>query len=129
MKDEIRLEDSERQTCGRRMSDFGPWDRKENLDTWNRIGTDRVCSFCGSMHPDDLMKLVKEHGFSVLSGTDKGYKYYIERKHIQNASYGAIKYYTHHNTPEFVKEFNEFLDYSRAMNKWIIENERNGENI
>lgn len=74
----------EQQTCPRRLSDFGPWERTENLDTWTTghglIGQDQVgpsCSFCGSLHPDRFIALVRE-GW-IVGPTDKSYKVYFAR--------------------------------------------------
>jgi len=71
-----------KQTCPRRMSDMGPWQRAEGLDEWRAdggvIGQNRVglsCSFCGSLHPDRFMELVRE-GW-VVGPTDKNYKAYL----------------------------------------------------
>lgn len=71
------------QTCPRRMSDFGPWERTEGLDRWTTghgvIGQDHIglsCSFCGSLNPDRFMELVTE-GW-VVGPTDKSYKAYLE---------------------------------------------------
>lgn len=71
------------QTCPRRMSDWGPWERVEGLDRWTTgygvIGQDRVglsCSFCGSLHPDRFMALVRD-GW-IVGPTDKTYKAYLE---------------------------------------------------
>ena len=71
-----------KQTCPRRMTDWGPWPREESLDEWNTqggvIGQERIglsCSFCGSLHPDRFMELVRE-GW-VVGPTDKGYKAYL----------------------------------------------------
>ena len=36
----------------------------------------RVCSYCGGVHPDDAVRLIRE-GWTV-AGTDKGYKRYME---------------------------------------------------
>lgn len=73
----------ERQTCPRRMSDFGPWERTEGLDSWRAGramgGSESVglsCSFCGSLHPDRFMELVRE-GW-IVGPTDKSYKAYLE---------------------------------------------------
>jgi hypothetical protein len=69
------------QTCPRRLSDLGPWERDENLDTWDireqmHEGLRaRHCSFCGSLHPDDFMALVKD-GW-IVGPTDKSYKAYL----------------------------------------------------
>lgn len=67
---------SEKQTCARRMSEFGPWDRGENLDTWDvdRDGF-RTCSFCGSLHPDDVLAHLR-NGVEIHP-TDKNYKGYL----------------------------------------------------
>jgi hypothetical protein len=80
------MEADERQTCPRRMSEYGPWQREEGQDTWTTghgvIGQDRVglsCSFCGSLHPDRFMELVRE-GWTV-GPTDKNYKAYLGRPH------------------------------------------------
>lgn len=69
-------------TCPRRMSDFGPWPRTEGSDTWEPdrgfVGQGLVglsCSFCGSLHPDRFMELVKA-GW-IVGPTDKNYKAYL----------------------------------------------------
>lgn len=90
----------DRQTCPRRMSEIGPWEHKEDLDTWRQSGNDRVCSFCGSLHPADfeavLERVIQDEKCSI-SLSDKGYKVYVNRPEIRNASEGAIKYYKQHN--------------------------------
>lgn len=77
-----------KQTCGRRMIEYGPWERKENLDTWQADRWDRkdnrwnwpwkprTCSFCGGIHPEDAIKLLKE-GWEIET-TGKSYKRYLE---------------------------------------------------
>lgn len=71
-----------KQTCPRRMTDWGPWQRGEDLDAWDGkhgvIGQGDIglsCSFCGSLHPDRFMMLVRE-GW-VVGPTDKDYKAYL----------------------------------------------------
>lgn len=71
------------QTCPRRLTDFGPWERTEGLDSWTTghglVGQDQVgpsCSFCGSLHPDRFMELVRD-GW-IVGPTDKDYKAYLE---------------------------------------------------
>jgi hypothetical protein len=90
----------EAQTCPRRLGEVGPWEYKENLDTWETVGSDRVCSFCGSLHPADfeaaLRRVVTDEQCSIML-SDKGYKVYINRPEVHNASEGAIKYYKQHN--------------------------------
>ncbi len=72
-----------KQTCPRRISDLGPWERKEGLDRWTTghglVGQEQVglsCSFCGSLHPDRFMELIRE-GW-IIGPTDKSYKAYLE---------------------------------------------------
>lgn len=71
-----------KQTCPRRMNEYGPWKRTEGLDEWradrglagqNHVGLS--CSFCGSLHPDRFMELLRD-GW-VLGPTDKRYKAYL----------------------------------------------------
>lgn len=102
-------ETGEIQTCGRRMADFGNWERKPDLDTWRLIGKDRICSFCGSLHPDRVIELIKEHGMEVIDPSTKSYKFYIRQPNVPNSSFGGIKYYRFHDTPEFVKELKELI--------------------
>ena len=78
------LTEQRKQTCPRRMTDFGPWERAEGLDEWRDdrglVGQNQVglsCSFCGSLHPDRFMELARE-GWTVVP-TDKNYKAYLGR--------------------------------------------------
>mgnify|MGYP001592237993 FL=1 len=111
-----RIETEEIQTCQRRIKDFGPWERKENLDKWIMIGDDKCCSFCGSMHPDRVIELIKLNGLEVVEPSTKQYKWYIKQKNVPNASYGGIKYYRYHDTPEFIKEYNELVELTKNNN-------------
>jgi hypothetical protein len=47
-----------------------------NLDDWYDREGYRVCSYCGSMHPDDLMEAVRNG--SEIGPTDKSYKFYVD---------------------------------------------------
>lgn len=96
--DKSEIDALERQTCGRRMSDFGPWTRKENIDHWKGSVGNRTCSFCGSLHPSDLIEKVKQEGYGIISSTDKSYKIYV----------GNSKYYTYHNTDESIEFFKNY---------------------
>lgn len=77
--------EAEQQTCGRRMTDGGPWERAEGLDRWEASGhglngqqeAGHSCSFCGSLHPADFLRLVSE-GW-IVGATDKTYKAYLAR--------------------------------------------------
>lgn len=100
-------------TCGRRF-DMYPGnipaheDRGVGQDHWQKFKSngDRVCSYCGSMHPDDMFKFVRDcieagedtpYGHSVdIEPSDKSYKVYVHRPGVRNAMEGAIKFYTHH---------------------------------
>lgn len=73
-----------KQSCPRRLTEPGPWEREEGKDRWLKrgglTGQDAVgesCSFCGSLHPDRFMELVRE-GWVVIP-TDKSYKAYLGR--------------------------------------------------
>lgn len=119
---------TEPQTCGRRMTELGPWDRKADQDTWQ---TDRwaatpeeadsraadflarhpggsmtsmlwegpgpaprTCSFCGGVHPEDAIVLVRDHGWEVAA-TGKPYKRYLEppghREFIQAREEASVR--------------------------------------
>jgi hypothetical protein len=83
------------------MVDLGPWPRTENADTWDIREqfhgglVARHCSFCGSLNPDDLIRLMREEGYSI-SGTDKGYKVYVNAPGDRQVS----KFKTHHLSDE-----------------------------
>jgi len=102
----------EKLTCPRRMFNNT---EEENPDEWVRIGgNERVCSYCGSIHPMDLIDLIKELGFSFIEATTKSYKWYIHKGRVKNASLGAVKYYRHHDTEEFIQEYNKLIKKSKA---------------
>lgn len=138
---------AEKKTCGRRMTDFGPWEYKEGLDRWEhgylrwgRVrkffdwlkrniterkrfygGTrwdwhwmPRVCSFCGCVHPDDAVRLIKE-GWTV-DGTTKRYKRYLEPP-VGFHSTPPVKVYVQDFTSEDVVNFNNAIDEMRNRNK------------
>lgn len=82
-------------TCRDRMDQPGPWKHEEMLDRWVRVGNDRCCSFCGSMHPDDLSAAL-DLETTKIDVSDKRYKVYVRRPGVINASAGAIKFYNWH---------------------------------
>ena len=99
--DKSEVDALERTTCGSRNSQLGPFERGENLDHWRKEENgNRTCSFCGSLHPDDALEIIKEQGFGVISQA-KSYKWYVGRGHN--------KYYMWHNTPKFVEAFNSMI--------------------
>lgn len=122
-----------RQRCGRRDDPFA-FNHKdgEAPDTWD-YGPDgnRTCSYCGSIHFDDLLAICKkivarEPGYS-LDGTDKSYKVYVRQPNVQNASEGAIKFYKQHVTRDPTEEEQKLyaealrLSYERWRAQWTRE--------
>lgn len=97
-----------KQTCGRRNSEVGPWGHGKDLDEWKLIGKDEVCSFCGSLSPNSVLKIVKEFGTDVIE-IAKSYKWYVKRPEVPNSSFGGIKYYRQHDTQEFLGELKKLL--------------------
>ncbi len=90
----------EAHTCGSRSTiNEG---QEGHLDTWQLIGKDTVCSYCGSLHPERVLELVKEHGLGVLEPSTKSYKWYVTRRDVPNSLFGGIKYYRWHDTPAFL---------------------------
>lgn len=63
------------QTCPRRMGETGPWPHEEGQDVWRQGTFGPSCSFCGSLHPDRFMELLRE-GW-IVGPTDKSYKAYL----------------------------------------------------
>lgn len=109
-----RIIGEEKHLCKRRAgSPLGAKIAGEH-DTWDKIGDDLCCSFCGSLHPDRVLELVKEHGPQIIEPSTKDYKWYIRQPHIMNAGFGGIKYYRHHDTKEFIDELNKLLNASRS---------------
>jgi hypothetical protein len=86
-------------------------------DHWE-LGPDgmRTCSYCGSIHYIDLMKIVHKVPIDKryrVEPSDKRYKVYVKQPGVRNASEGAIKFYMHH-LPETVPDEDE-LDYKKAV--------------
>lgn len=100
------VDNIERQCCPERYSA----DKKiSNPDRWDvdELGV-RDCSFCGSIHPDDLITLIKEQGFGIINPSDKNYKWYIDSKEKR------YKYYRYHDSQhDFVNKYNKLLDDSK----------------
>ena len=70
------------QTCPRRMTEFGGWERQEGIDEWMESPRREgelipFCSFCGSLNPERFLELVAD-GWSV-GPTDKNYKAYLRQ--------------------------------------------------
>lgn len=70
-------------------------------DYWRKQPNgDRACSACGSLHPDDWMRLTRlaaDPASEVrIERSDKGYKWYVTQPGVKNAMEGGIKFYTWH---------------------------------
>lgn len=113
-----------RQRCGRR-GDFGDrtfpgrYQGDPLPDTWD-LGPDgnRTCSYCGSIHPDDLMTICRKALTDVrysVDGTDKGYKVYLRQPGVRNASEGAIKFYMQHAPKQPSAEDQELFARARRL--------------
>jgi len=76
-------------------------------DYWVRLGKWRVCSYCHSMHPDDLVEALRA-GEAKFNWSDKRYKAYVELPGVPNASHGPIKFYTWHLTERTVHELYDY---------------------
>jgi hypothetical protein len=67
----------------------------EGEDRWEKVGGDRVCSFCGSMHPDEALAVFalaqsdERVGVDLCDGRDK---VRFRRPGVGNAMQGALKF-------------------------------------
>lgn len=79
-------------------------------DRWDvREDGFRHCSFCGSLHPDDLISLIKEYGFGIIEPTTKNYKWYVRVGNQQ------MKYYRYHDCQyDFVNKYNALISERNA---------------
>lgn len=108
------------QRCPRRGESMNPNAFNGHLPTPDRwdIGPDgfRTCSYCGSLHWDDFMQIVriatKDDRYRVEPST-KRYKIYVSQPDVRNASEGAIKFYTAH-APETISPDDDAL-YKEAV--------------
>ena len=100
-------------TCGRRFDTYVRnipvhKDRGEGQDRWEKFKSNgnRVCSYCGSLHPDDMFELVRSSANASVDApyrsvvevepSDKSYKIYVHQPGVRNAMEGGIKFYTQH---------------------------------
>lgn len=124
-----------RHRCGRRgeswigqSATFGG--DKPLPDSWD-IGPDgnRTCSYCGSIHADDLMvicrKTLEDERYGI-EGTDKSYKVYVRQPGVRNASEGAIKFYMAHAPAEPSKSDQELFAKARQLTtqRWLARSSR-----
>jgi hypothetical protein len=94
-------EDAQGYTCPRRMGHHGPWKSEPGLDGWDALPNgDRTCTFCGSLHPDDVIRLTASPEVSWEKASGKNYKLYVRQLGVSNASEGGIKFYLWHAPDE-----------------------------
>jgi hypothetical protein len=124
----------ETMTCGRRvengmhLADSPFHEAGPDRDHWEKFKSngDRVCSYCGSLHPDDFFRLVKlaaeapEDAQDCVSidPSDKGYKIYVRQPGVQNAHDGGIKFYKQHLDSKPTDE--QRADYKEAVRRSVI---------
>lgn len=85
-------------------------------DTWTREGNakgERTCTYCGGIHQDDLVPILKDAADPAKPGTfvymsDKPNKMYLRRPDVMNSDDGAIKSYGGHGLPTGM-DYEEFL--------------------
>lgn len=108
------VEALERMTCGRRMNDWGPWEREPYRDFWKTLPNgDKVCSFCGSLSPDNVLAIVEKHGVGCIE-VAKSYKWYVRQPDVKNALEGGIKYYRYHDTPGFIDAVKAAIEEAKS---------------
>lgn len=77
----------------------------EIKDYWGVRDGRRACSYCGSMHPDDLFEAI-DLGCQV-TGTDKNYKIYVE---VRNPDAGKRVKIGESSGPAFDRDGNPMLE-------------------
>ncbi len=109
-------------TCPRRVREPGPWEHEEGLDNWEKRGPDRCCSFCGGIHPQDFLALMRqaadpESDVRIEQATGKS-KWYITRKEVPTGAEGGMKTYGVHlvNT-EWTDEIQAVLPKATILSK------------
>lgn len=81
---------------------------------------ERSCSYCGSMHPDDLMAFLNSvDGVSRwIDLNDNKHKVYIHRPEVESAKEGPIKYYIiHSESRAVITAINMALVVTKARDK------------
>ncbi len=102
-------------TCPRRAESFRQIE--EGKDTWEIRGDDKCCSYCGSIHPERVLELIRIHGFGIIGSTDKGYKFYVTRDTVPNAGFGGIKFYVQHFSQDQIDEYNQLVKAHKQSRK------------
>lgn len=76
-------------------------------------GKPRICSFCGCIHPEDAIRLVKDHQFEV-ERSDKGYKVYLHPPGYRHSMEITLNRLRKRMEPEDVSEYNEIYPPLKA---------------
>ena len=91
----------------------GSVDKEKNPlpDRWdlNEFGI-RKCSYCGSIHPNDLIKSIKEFGLKIIEPTTKDYKWYVN---LGPGQYHKF-YLIHSEGTTFGQEYGELVNQHNA---------------
>jgi hypothetical protein len=121
---------SGRHRCGRRSESWFSQSKafggdKPLPDTWDmEPDGNRTCSYCGSIHPDDLMEICRKALVDErygIEGTTKSYKVYVQQPGVRNAAEGAIKFYMHHAPAKPSAEDQELFAKARRLTneRWL----------
>lgn len=89
--------------CPRRDESFARVSNYPQEDEW---GSDRTCSYCGSLDPEIALKLIEEG--NEVEPTDKNYKIYI-----RGANTPSGKCYLPHFSPDQGQKFTELYNEKR----------------
>lgn len=132
-------------TCGRRFDYYAPGmpaphNREEGQDRWQRFKSNgnRVCSYCGSLHPEDMFALVRDcanaptdaaYGSVVeIEPSTKNYKVYVHQPGVRNAMEGGIEFYMQHvprgEDGKIAVTAEQSAEYSRAVRASKVRFER-----
>jgi hypothetical protein len=93
--------------CGRRGDLLARDDGSK--DWWSTSRGLRTCSYCGSLHPDDLFAAIEAGTCRQISGTDKNYKIYVDMGAAGGSSHAKF-YYQHFDEAQrdrFIALYNE----------------------
>jgi hypothetical protein len=100
-------------------------------DYWEKFKSNgnRVCSYCGSLHPEDMFQLVKlaaeapedadYRSVVEIEPSHKNYKVYVQQPGVRNAMEGGIKFYMQHlpydADGKLMVSEQQNLEYSKAV--------------
>lgn len=117
--------------CPRRVENSGVF-KYPVEDSWQQFdGQFSHCSYCGSMNPEELLKMLRI-GECSLGPTDKNYKVYIEYNKTRETKF-YFQHFSEVQKQEFVELFNQktfkicypgyfyvlpfFMEYERGLDE------------